>query len=84
MYTSSSRTSRPASSTTVAFDVHEQFVELFMTDKFDRVRCNRQTRDVQLPGSVAPVLACFSARPEAAQCSGREVVCELGCPFSPE
>ena len=68
---------------TIVFNLHEQFVELRATGKFDGVRDKVQARDEQLQGTVNPMSADFGARSEAAQYSGRAVEREWVCPFSP-
>ena len=83
MHPRSSRIARRSAMPTIVFNLHEQFVELRATGKFDGVRDKVQTRDEQLQGTVNPMSADFGARSEAAQYSGRAVGREWVCPFSP-
>ena len=83
MHPASSRIARRTPFPAIVFNLHEQFVELRATGKFDGVRNKVQTRDEQLQGTINPMSADFGARSEAAQYSGRAVGREWVCPFSP-
>ena len=82
MHPGSSRIARRTPFPAIVFNLHEQFVELRATGKFDGVRDKVQTRDEQLQGTINPMSADFGARSEAAQYSGRAVDREWACPFS--
>ena len=84
MHPGASRLSRRTPMPVIVFNLHEQFVELRSTGKFEGIRDTVRSRDERLQGSVNPMAADFGAGSEAAQYSGRAVSNEWKCPFHVE
>ena len=84
MHPGASRLSRRTPMPVIVFNLHEQFVELRATGKFDGIRDTVRSRDVRLQGSINPMAADFGAGSEAAQYSGRAVSTDWVCPFDVE
>lgn len=82
MHPQASRMARRTPMPAIVFNLHEQFVELRTTGKFDGVRDKVQTRDKRLQGTINPMAADFGDRSEVTQYSGRAVGREWTCPFS--
>jgi len=76
--------SRPARRTkypTLVFNLHEQFVSLRETNRYERMRERIIARDVALAGAPNPMLARHGEQSEARQYSGRKVDSDWQCPF---
>lgn len=71
------RFERPA----LIFNLHDQFERLRADGRYDRMRERILDRDVQLAGSVNPMLTRHGDASEASQYSGRAVGPEWICPF---
>ena len=71
------RFERPA----LVFNLHDQFETLRAEGRYERIRDTILERDVDLAGSVNPMLARHGDASEAAQYSGREVGPDWQCPF---
>lgn len=84
MHPQSSRLARRTPMPVLVFNLHEQFVHLRTTGKFDAVRHAVQGRDKRFQGSVNPMSEDFGARSEVAQYSGRAVGRDWVCPFAPQ
>ena len=84
MHPGASRLSRRTPMPVIVFNLHEQFVELRATGKFEGIRDTVRSRDQQLQGSANPMAVDFGERSEAAQYSGRAVGAEWKCPFHVE
>lgn len=83
MHPQASRLARRTPMPAIVFNLHEQFVELRASGKFDGVRDKVQARDKLLQGSINPMAADFGERSEVAQYSGRSVGTDWVCPFNP-
>lgn len=73
IHASSSRAARRFAYPTLVFNPHEQFQRLRTEGKWKRMRQTIRERDVQLQGSINPMLSDFGERSEAGQYSGRAV-----------
>lgn len=82
MHPGASRLARRMPMPAIVFNLHEQFVELRKTGKFDGVRDTVQGRDMRLQGSINPMATDFGERSEAVQYSGRAVGRNWVCPFN--
>ncbi len=76
-----SRLARRAPAPCIAFNFHDQFVQLRASGKYDRLQRLIRARDVALQGDANPVLAGFGDASEARQYSGRAMGAEWSCPF---
>jgi FPC/CPF motif-containing protein YcgG len=79
------RASRPARRfprPTLVFNLHAQFEQLREVGKYESMREKIIARDVELAGSVNPMLARHGDASEARQYSGRAVDSSWRCPFS--
>jgi FPC/CPF motif-containing protein YcgG len=77
-----SRLARRAPTPCIAFNFHDQFVQLRASGKYDKLQRAIRARDVALQGDTNPVLSRFGDASEARQYSGRDVGAHWGCPFS--
>jgi FPC/CPF motif-containing protein YcgG len=68
-----SRIARRTPLPTLVFNLHEQFEELRGSDRFDRMRDTIRRRDLELQGSLNPMVADHGRSSEARQYSGRAV-----------
>lgn len=78
------RASRPARRfprPTLVFNLHAQFVQLRAEGKYERMRERILERDIDLAGSLNPMLARHGEVSEARQYSGRAVSEDWTCPF---
>ena len=71
------RFERPA----MVFNLHDQFEQLRAEGRYERIRETIIERDLDLAGSVNPMLARHGEASEAAQYSGRAVGPGWRCPF---
>lgn len=76
-----SRKSRSAPYPTLVFNLHAQFEKLREMGVYQKVRDKIRERDIELQGSINPVLKDFGAQSEARQYSGRKVGENWKCPF---
>ncbi|WP_197430657.1 YqcI/YcgG family protein, partial [Methylobacterium sp. CCH5-D2] len=65
----------------LVFNLHDQFERLRAEGRYERLRETILARDVDLAGSVNPMLARHGERSEAVQYSGRAVPADWACPF---
>ena len=84
MHPGASRLSRRTPMPVIVFNLHEQFVELRTTGKFEGIRDTVRSRDERLQGTVNPMASDFGVGSEAAQYSGRAVDSEWKCPLHVE
>ena len=84
MHSNSSRTARRFPWPTLIFNPHEQFERLRADGKWKRMQETIRRRDVELEGSINPMLSDFGERSEARQYSGRAVEENWQAPFSAE
>ncbi|HSP45414.1 MAG TPA: YqcI/YcgG family protein, partial [Chthoniobacterales bacterium] len=62
---------------------HEQFERLRADGKWKRMQETIRSRDVELQGSINPMLSDFGEQSEARQYSGRAVEDDWKAPFKP-
>ena len=79
----SSRLARQFPWPALVFNPHEQFERLRADGKWKRMQQTIRERDVQLQGSVNPMLSDFGEATEARQYSGRAVEEGWRAPFAP-
>jgi uncharacterized protein len=66
------------------FNLHQQFEELRASGRFARMRDKIRERDVNLQGTVNPMVADYGQDSEARQYSGRQVGPGWTAPFPPD
>lgn len=81
MHANSSREARRFPWPTLVFNPHEQFERLRADGKWKRMQETIRERDVQLQGTINPMLSDFGDRSEARQYSGRAVGENWRAPF---
>lgn len=81
LHPQASRMSRRAPFPCLVFNFHDQFVSFKSTGKFQGLQSVIRRRDLDLQGSINPVLARFGEASEARQYSGRAVEAAWQCPF---
>jgi len=81
LHPNSSRMARQFKWPTLVFNPHEQFERLRADGKWKRMQQTIRERDVQLQGSVNPMLSDFGEATEARQYSGRAVDDNWQAPF---
>jgi FPC/CPF motif-containing protein YcgG len=69
---------RPA----LVFNLHDQFEQLRAQNRYEKLRESILARDLDLAGSVNPMLARHGDNSEARQYSGRAVGADWGCPYA--
>ena len=77
-----SRPARRFAYPTMVFNLHDQFVQLRELGRYDKLREKIISRDVELAGSVNPMLSRHGEISAARQYSGRAVEDGWRCPFS--
>jgi FPC/CPF motif-containing protein YcgG len=73
------RFKRPA----LVFNLHDQFERLRAQGRYEKMRDTIIQRDVEMAGSINPMLARHGSISEARQYSGRAVEPDWECPFNP-
>ena len=81
LHPQASRPARRFDSPAIVFNLHDQFVQLRDQGRYETIRETILARDVQLAGSVNPMLARHGEASAAAQYSGRSVDNDWVCPF---
>jgi len=81
LHPQSSRPARRFSRPTLVFNLHAQFDRLRQEGTYERMRERILQRDVDLAGSINPMLARHGESSEARQYSGRETEADWDCPF---
>lgn len=81
MHPGASRKARQSPYATIAFNLHWQFEKLREMGSYETVRDRIRDRDMELQGSINPMLQDFGADSEARQYSGRKVEKDWKCPF---
>ncbi|MGN6490644.1 MAG: guanitoxin biosynthesis heme-dependent pre-guanitoxin N-hydroxylase GntA [Agriterribacter sp.] len=84
MHPASSRKARRFSHPTLIFNPHAQFELLREANKYERIKSQIRKRDVQLSGSVNPMLADFGNASETLQYSGKLYNGRWKCPLHPK
>lgn len=82
LHPGASRSSRQFAVPALIFNRHAQFTELREQGRFEQIRDRIRERDVQLQGSVNPMLKDHGDASEAIQYSGRAVDSQWSCPFA--
>lgn len=82
LHANASRPARRASHPTLVFNLHDQFERLRKENRYERMRKAILARDLDLAGSINPMLAKHGEASEARQYSGRLVDETWRCPFS--
>ena len=77
-----SRPARRFDTPAMVFNLHDQFEQLRVTGRYDKLRETIIDRDVALAGSANPMLAAHGSISSARQYSGRAVGAEWRCPFN--
>jgi FPC/CPF motif-containing protein YcgG len=83
MHARSSRQARRFRWPTLVFNPHEQFELLRADGNWSRLKQIIRARDIQLQGSINPMLSDFGEKSEARQYSGRAVEDDWRPPFKP-
>jgi uncharacterized protein len=81
LHPNASRPARRFERPALVFNLHDQFETLRAEGRYERIRDTIIARDVDLAGSVNPMLARHGEASEAAQYSGRVVEPDWRCPF---
>ncbi len=81
LHPNSSRMARQSPAPTMVFNLHWQFEKLREMGTYDNVRDKIRERDIELQGSMNPMLHNFGEASEVRQYSGRKVGEEWKCPF---
>ena len=81
MHANSSRSARRFPWPALVFNPHEQFERLRADGKWQRMQGTIRQRDVELQGTINPMLSDFGERSEARQYSGRAVGENWQAPF---
>ena len=81
LHPGASRAARRMSLPTMVFNLHDQFERLRQDGRYDLMRERILARDVDLCGTVNPMLARHGEKSEARQYSGRAVDDSWECPF---
>ena len=81
LHPGSSRPARRFSRAAMVFNLHDQFVELRNSGRYEKMRKTIIERDVALAGVANPMLARHGENSEARQYSGRAVSDEWQCPY---
>ena len=84
LHPKASRDARRTPTPTLVFNLHEQFEELRASGRFSRMRDKIRERDVNLQGTVNPMVADHGQDSEARQYSGRQVGPGWTAPFPPD
>ena len=81
LHPGASRPARRFRSPVLVFNMHEQFERLRADGKYEGLRASILKRDMDLAGSINPMLQRFGEISEARQYSGRMVASDWDCPF---
>lgn len=82
LHQTATRVSRRSPFPCLVFNFHSQFQFLKSSGKYQSMQAVIRARDIELHGSVNPVLERFGAASEARQYSGRAVATDWQCPFT--
>ena len=78
----SSRPARQFAYPTLVFNLHDQFEQLRLEGRYEKLRTAIIGRDIALAGNENPMLARHGTVSEARQYSGRSVNADWCCPFN--
>jgi uncharacterized protein len=82
LHPASSRPARRFAHPALVFNLHDQFEQLRIEGRYEKLRASIIERDVALAGSENPMLARHGEVSEARQYSGRPVGSDWECPYS--
>ena len=81
MHPNASRPARRFERPVMVFNLHDQFVQLRASQRYERMRKTILDRDKALAGNINPMLQRHGEASEAAQYSGRQVGNDWQCPL---
>ncbi|MHA6300253.1 guanitoxin biosynthesis heme-dependent pre-guanitoxin N-hydroxylase GntA [Devosia sp. CAU 1758] len=81
LHPQASRPARRFAHPAMVFNLHDQFETLRAQNRYEKLRSSILERDVELAGSVNPMLARHGSTSEARQYSGRAVSENWSCPY---
>jgi hypothetical protein len=81
LHPNSSRQARQFKNPAIVFNPHKQFTELRQTDKYRHLQHAVRKRDIDLSGSINPMLKDFGQESEVYQYSGQEYNASWACPL---
>lgn len=81
LHPAASRPARRYKTPALVFNLHDQFEQLRLQGRYERMREAILDRDIRLAGTPNPMLARHGDASEARQYSGRAVGPEWSCPF---
>ncbi|MCY7420241.1 MAG: YqcI/YcgG family protein [Chitinophagaceae bacterium] len=81
LHPNNSRQTRQFKNPAIVFNPHQQFEQLRQTDKYRHLQHVVRKRDVELSGSINPMLHDFGEESEVYQYSGRKYGKEWQCPL---
>lgn len=81
LHPNSSRQARQFKNPVIVFNPHKQFEELRQTDKYRHLQHAVRKRDIELSGSINPMLKDFGQQSEVYQYSGRKYNASWVCPL---
>ncbi len=81
MHPKSSRIARQAPCPAIIFNLHSQFEQLRSMGAYQKIRTKIRKRDIQLQGSINPMLENFGIASEVKQYSGKATDKTWKCPF---
>lgn len=81
LHPAASRPARRFATPAMVFNLHDQFEVLREQQRYEKLRASILARDLDLAGSLNPMLARHGEISEARQYSGREVPSDWRCPF---
>lgn len=81
LHPDSSRTARAFEYAALTFNPHSQFEHLRKTQKYERIQQTVRKRDLQVSGSINPMLANFGEASEVYQYSGKNYDQNWKCPY---
>ncbi|WP_298092659.1 guanitoxin biosynthesis heme-dependent pre-guanitoxin N-hydroxylase GntA [uncultured Sphingomonas sp.] len=81
LHPAASRPARRFAAPAMVFNLHDQFEVLREQQRYEKLRASILARDLDLAGSLNPMLARHGEISEARQYSGREVPSDWRCPF---
>jgi FPC/CPF motif-containing protein YcgG len=82
LHPQASRPARRFEYPAMVFNLHDQFEKLRDQGQYEKLRATIIGRDVELAGSVNPMLSSHGSISAARQYSGRAVEADWSCPFS--
>lgn len=81
LHPNSSRMARQFKNPAIVFNPHKQFEQLRQTDKYRHLQHAVRKRDIELSGSINPMLQDYGEQSEVYQYSGREYNASWRCPL---